>query len=368
MLQACATLVVELISSIVRTILHLLEQLSSYFCPNDPQLVARYGNGIINKDNCCYVISTVQALRFVPQLLGHLPVPAATPDIESNRRALRKLHDLIRDQQRPVAYSDIDAFRKQMIRRGFLPDNVSHIDKEDAAQFCQFLLAELGFPIFTIKTEVIHELGLEIPSFKGQERENHIALSVANVANGTKIKDLILSRVITEEVEREKVRNGTQNRLSEKELQKLNSFADIERVETVQSIHLVEENLPHAFPVVLKRYSFDASTQRIAKNKTAITPSDMIEFPLVGQPNKRARYELKSIIIHSGSSPNDGHYSTYVPHKIEGQDKPGYVEFNNNTVQLHENPTHSTHGYRQTIEETIAQNGYIYFYQFSQFV
>lgn len=369
-LQNGATLLVWLISEVVHTILHLLEQLVTYFCPNDPQLVARYGNGIHNKDNCCYAISTVQALRFVPELLRHLPAAPVTPNVASARRSLTKLHNLIHNQQKPVAFSDIDAFRKQMIQEGFLPPNVSHTNKEDAEQFCLFVLRKIGFPKFSIKTEVLHELGIEVPALKEEKIERHRAmyLSLASVSHNTRLQDLITSRVVTEEVEREKVRSAMQNRYSEKEMQKLNSLAEIEPVQTVQSIHLMEENLPAAFPIVLTRYSFDAATQRTTKNKTAITPSEVIEFPLHGQPSKKARYELKAIILHSGSTPHDGHYSTFVPHRSESQNRAGYVEFNNSNVQLHEDSSLPMHGYRQSLDETIAQNGYIYFYQFSQFI
>ena len=142
----------------------------------------------------------------------------------------------------------------------------------------------------------------------------------------------------------------------------------IEERPTLQSVHLGATSLPLALPIVLKRFSYDKEAQRPTKQTTRIIPSETIDFPLAGEESKKARYELKSIVIHDGSTPRGGHYYTYVPCPSLEEQQKSYIEFDDSSVRRHEDAEKSKKGIFKTVHEDVCKNGYIFFYQFKQFV
>ena len=350
--------------SCIYAFLELIKKSLTRFNRHNPEAANRFGHGIRNGGNSCYINSVVQALRFVPRFMPILPASSAGAE---QRQALLDLHETIEGRRegqtkRCITEAEINEFRELMMDSGF--GAASSRSQEDAAEFCQFLLDQIGFPLIHLKTQVYHELGIPIPSLdNGQVSENHLELTLGNIPHNTELKDIVLSNIVTEEVVAASIKSRNDLQLTAECAKTLGALRQVEHIQTLQSTHLIEGKIPALLPIFLKRYAFDVNTQKPTKNKTRIIPSKTIDFPLVGHPTKKARFSLAAMIIHDGVTFESGHCVTYVPQMIDGREV--YIEYDDSLVLLHNNPRIDKLGWTQTIADNAAINGYLYFYKFT---
>jgi len=339
----------ELFFRALGKIIECLEALKTSLTPargHSSTIAARFGYGIKNGGNSCYISAVVQALRFTP--LPSLLSTKTAPLSESGTAFLR----LVGKLRRTAQAEEINGFRQLMRRHGFR--TTSRASQEDASQFCQFLLDAVGFQPIQQKVEVFHQAGLTVPSLdRGRVVENHIQLGLGRAVANSELKDLALSSLIMEEVEAAKIASQSDINQGEECRQALREMKPLEEIPTLQSIQLEEGKIPELLPIFIKRFEFDAGLQQMTKLKTRILPSPTIDFPLTNHPTKKARFVLCSVVVHSGTSAKQGHYYTYVPKEIEG--RRAYLEYNDSTVRLHRNPA--------TVLDDVAENGYLYFYR-----
>jgi hypothetical protein len=345
----------------------ILRRNFAHYKKRDLDIAKTFGYGMGNDGNSCYIIAVLQALRFT-ELRSKLTPSNSTQ--KGTQDDLYAIFDTVEGKngklKETASCQVIKAFKRKMIEMGFRAENIS--SQEDPAELVQFLLDQIGAPLFGLKTQVHHGLDLKVPSFdKGIESQNHLPLSIAHAANGTELKDLAIANLVEEEVEARNVQiKHLMPRQVQAYLKKLKEFTPCGPIETLQSVYLLANKLPWLLPILIKRYSFDAVTGVTSKQSTAILPSETVFFPLVEDPSKKAKYILDSIVVHSGRSVRSGHCYTYVPKIINGESV--WIEFNDENVYLHKDVKTVKKDPWQTPYEDACENGYVYFYKFDSIV
>ena len=377
-LSAVASIISTLFQKIIENLSEAVDKtytLLFKMIGHDREYARKYGHGIYNGYNSCYINAVVQALRFVQTDLFDTNENIST-SATLHRQKLKTLFATINPHlnalpldaspvdtrhsdtrlvtTRPVSAHEISAYRKFMISSGF-PAR-SEFAQDDSALFCMFLLEKLEVRTLPLKLDIKHLLQLNIPAFsKDQPFPAYLPLGLGEDTSTSSISELVATREFLERVDVTKLRANTsvnQDERSQKLLKDLPDFLDLP---TSQQIVLKNNFLPKTLPIFLKRTLYDLQTRAPKKNKRAVLPSLTLEIP-IENTNLQAKYTLSSVVVHKGQATR-GHYTTFIP-KFE--DSSLWIEYDDSFVMCVDQKKNPERYARLT--HFIAQNGYLYFY------
>ncbi len=331
--------------TILRVAKKALTQITGNATANSPIETTKFGAGIPNGQNCCFMASVLQALRVSPSFRTRLKAKELKnmPVVQE----LRKIYDTIegtsKETKRTLTSSEINHFRTTCIESGFQID--SFMSQEDSSHFCQFLLGQVGFEEFKIKEHNDHSFEIPVNALdKGLPlTENQVVFQLAN-SEVSEIKDLIQKRKMVVEVERKHVEKDLQEKelLTEEILEKLRAMKDIELVPVEQTMQLYRTNLPHVLPLYLERANYDRTTHQTSLNMHKIIPNEQIDFPLADMPGYAARYEWLSAVTREQPTSSlssqvinkdSGHYGAWARYDNNGEAI--FTQFDSSSARLH---------------------------------
>ena len=246
------------------------------------------GYGIENYGNGCYCNASIQALRLAGALNGEIiSNPKEPEDIARNK--ILEIADKLKFGT--VNWQATTQMRQLLINCGMLADSVN--TQEDANFACLKLLEIMGVARATF----------------------------------TDLKNQILDE------ELQKIRYPIM-----KELIVPSEVAPIQEV--IKSLPVKEP--PDILSINLRRYN-----DRYERLHDTVRFEPKIQVAVSGS-DKTITYELKSVVVHQGTSINGGHYYTYAYNKGD------FIEFNDSRVNKVD---------ASDAEVDIQHNGYIYFYR-----
>lgn len=301
--------------------------------------------------NACYCNSVLQALRFCPTFTEFLDTKKG-----GLLEPLKKIYARL-NSGREV--DDIQAFRRLLKPvwpgKELLPGTEPLTSQQDAAAFCLFLFNTIGMPEFFYRAIVHYEHQIPVRSLDRQDglTNNHLVLPVGDPQ--ASLADIALQYRVDNTIEKVSIEKADGFIPTREQRALLDQMPAEITVPTLTTIEMVEGvMMPDLLPIFLSRYT--AGQQ---KNRTPITVSEHIDFPLAEQTRKLARYRLLAAVVHmGGQSIHSGHYYTYVRHRIG--DEVVWHKYNDSEVT----PQHNV---KKVLDE-IATDGYLFFYEFDHFV
>ena len=349
----------------------LFKQLTGNNTVKAPTSTDKFGAGIPNGHNCCFMASVIQALRFSPSFRTRIKAPElkCMPVVQE----LLTIYSIIEGkkkgvEKRNLTATEIDHFRKTCIESGF--DIDSSNSQEDATHFCQFLLSQIGFEQFQIKERNKHDFQIPVNIFNKDKPliENHVVFHLAN-SEVSELKELVQKRKVLVEVERKHVEKDLLERdlLSDEMIAKVQALKEIELVPVEQTMQVYSTDCPRILPVMFERGDYNIITGQTTLNTRKIIPNKHIKFELADRPGEFATYEWTTAVtqeraISTESSQvinkDSGHYAAWANYDNKG--KAAYMQFDAGTAQLHTSTS-------DVAFENIKQNSRILFYEFRGF-
>jgi len=334
-----------------------------------PIQTVKFGAGIPNGANCCFIASVLQALRVSPSFRNRLKDPELrdSPVVSE----LRKIYAIIEGSRghpkRELTGEEITHFRQVCIESGCQLD--SRGSQEDSSNFCQFLMYQMGLKVFPIRAFNEHNLGIPANTLEPDEplTDNLVVLQVANAHEAvSELKELVRDRAEVVEVEPKLVRKDLleKQKLTPEIEEKLKTLKDVELVNVKQTIQLFPDHIPKVLPIYLERAGYDRTTGQNFINNRKIAPSSYIDFPLVKQPGLCARYEFISAVtrqvpitdeMQKSVNKDSGHYVGWT--KYQHKDKALFAEYNSGKSLLHTDTADKAF-------EDIKQNSRLFLYEF----
>lgn len=327
----------------------------------------KFGAGIANGNNCCFMASVIQALRLSPSFRARI----RSADLRQSPVAqeLRKIYGIIEGRGQPkraLTGDEINAFRQVCIEAGFQIDNA--MTQEDTSHFCQFLLYQIGQKEFPICEYNEHNFDIEVNALKKPPlSENLVVLQVANTHEEvSEIKQLVSERTEIVEVEPRLIRKdySEKNLLTPEIEEKLKGMKEVEQVLVKQSLQLFGQHIPHVLPIYLERGDYDRDKKQYFINNRKIAPTTLLEFPLADQPGFAARYEFISAVTREQALSDDvkkslnkesGHYAAWS--KFQHNESSFFAEYNSSSSRLHTTTADKA-------LDGIKQNSRLYLYEF----
>lgn len=232
------------------------------------------GGGITNSGNSCYMAASLQAILRVPQVAALVwnKAPATDCAIFLNRALSNCFSG--NGQSASLSASQTEKLRTYFRARGF-KSNEAPDSEQDALNFVEFLLKNLGLPPFAVSK-----------------------------------KDRVLAKPATS--------LALMHRLSISQ-----SACDMQELVSEYTFDL--EKLPTVLPIVLDGRT--AINQE--KNRVRIIPSELLRVKLAQVTDVQACYQLTSVIVYTGNKPTGGHYFCYVRKGL------GWAEYNDSRVATH---------------------------------
>lgn len=355
------------VGALLRVATKAFKQLTGDHSLHSPIETTKFGAGIPNGQNCCFMASVIQALRFSPSFRTRLK------DVELKEmpvvQELRQIYTIIEGkrgvEKRNLTSTEINHFRNTCIESGFHIDSYS--SQEDSSHFCQFLLSQVGFEQFQTKEHNDHSFGIPVNALdKGQPlTENQVVFQLAN-SDVSELKDLIQNRKIIVEVERKHVQKDLQEKglLTDEISAKLQAMKEIELVPVEQTIQFYRTNLPHVLPLLFERGSYDIATGQTSINMRKIVPNKEIDFPLADMPGYAARYEWLSAVTREQATSTEstqvinkdsGHYGAWARYDHKGQAI--FAQYDSGSSRLHTDTAPAAFN-------SIAQNSRLLVYEY----
>lgn len=333
------------IGPLLRVAAKAFKELTGNAPAHSPIETTKFGAGIPNGQNCCFMASVIQALRFSPSFRTRLKDPElkSMPVVQELRQIYSIIEGKRNVEKRQLTSSEINHFRSTCVESGFHIDSFS--SQEDSSHFCQFLLSQVGFEQFKTKEHNDHSFGIPVNALdKGQPlTENQVVFQLAH-SDVSELKDLIQKRKIIVEVERKHVQKDLQEKglLTEEISAKLQSMNEIELVPVEQTIQFYRTNLPHVLPLLFERGSYDMATGQTSINMRKIVPNKHIDFPLADTPGYAARYEWLSAVTREQAASTEstqvinkdsGHYGAWARYDHKGQAV--FAQYDSGSSRLH---------------------------------
>lgn len=358
----------------------------------EPIETVKFGAGIPNGSNCCFMASVVQALRVSPSFrqrllssdLRHRPVV----------QELRKIYDIIEGRpnhpKRALTDQEVIHFRQTCIESGCKLD--SRGSQEDPSHFCQFLMSEVGLKVIPVREFKDHSFQIPVNSLDNDVEsnidfdllasnektviqtnkplpltDNLVTLQIAGAKEViTELKQLVSERAQVVDVERKLVQKDlTEKKLLTPELEeKIKSLNDVELVDVKKTLQLFPKHIPNILPIYLERADYNPKTFECFINNRKIDPSPFLEFPLVDQPGVVARYEFISAVtrqapitdeVQKSINKESGHYAAWT--KYQHKNKAIFAEYNSGKALLHTDTADKA-------LEGIKQNSRLFLYEF----
>lgn len=343
------------------------QQLTGNHSAHSPVETNKFGAGIPNGQNCCFMASVIQALRFSPSFRTRLKDQELKdmPVVQELRQIYTIIEGKRGTEKRSLTSSEINHFRNTCIESGFQIDSYS--SQEDSSHFCQFLLSQVGFEQFQTKEHNDHSFGIPVNALdKGRPlTENQVVFQLAN-SDVSELKDLIQKRKIIVEVERKHVQKDLHEKglLTEEISAKLQAMKEIELVPVEQTIQFYKTNLPHVLPLLFERGSYDMATGQTSINMRKIIPNKHIDFPLADMPGYAARYEWLSAVTREQATSTEstqvinkdsGHYGAWARYDHKGQAI--YAQYDSGSSRLHTKTAPAAF-------DSIAQNSRLLVYEY----
>ncbi len=269
------------------------EALKTGVAPSEPMTTFDpiAGGGIVNGGNSCYLNAVVQALRFVPfedRYFGE-------ENVQGARGWLQALHAKL--QNTSLTADDINDFRNFL--RVSCNLNADEYSQEDAHDAIMCILDALSVDVF------------DVSAFNSEENKNRIAAhTVLSIPILNAVKDKSIS-----------------------------SLMQAEGIAFVQA--------PTTLPIHLERYIFE--NKSINKNNTNVRLEQRLTVSLTDGTTRE--YELASVVIHKGETPQRGHYYSYAL-----QENSDWVQFDDSQVRR------SSGAHDETLQD-IQSNGYMFMYR-----
>jgi|GEM_PF-4087996 len=368
--------------SLFQAISWVFSKTTDLFISNDPEVTKKHGHGVENDANSCYIISTLQALRWcnIPQLLLETE-DHPSQNVVQLRKYVTKLCTTM--QKRELRDREINYFKRLCFQNGFLGNNdnlaVDELwdDQQDANEFFLFLVDRLQMPQFNITTRTKHGLPKDsVKSVKAtsSEKIHTLFLRIHHAKEGSSIQSLIDSNYTKESIGKDSIE---QNKLAScpPHIQRAygpQGGAEGHKKRFSLSLssahHLSCDDCPDILPVTLARFTAleDGSAEKVSK---PIHTSPTLTLPVDcshGESNKKARYAWHATVIHSGSA-DDGHYYMYGNSPAVNEDK-GVVLYSDEKVRFYKKKKGDTNPFSSSIAKDCDKNGYIHFYKFQEFV
>ncbi len=333
-----------------------------------PIQTAKFGAGIPNGQNCCFMASVLQALRFSPSFRTRIKANElrSMPVIQELLSIYKIIEGSKGTAKRNLSSDEIDHFRTTCVESGFHID--SYASQEDSSHFCQFLLSQVGFEEFQIKEQNEHSLGFYVNALdKGRPlSENQVVIQIAE-SESSEVKDLVHKRKIVVEIEKKHVVKDLEEKglLTDEILAKLAVMKDVELISVKQSMQFYKTNLPPVFPLLLERGNYDMATGQNSINTRKIVPNNQIDITLADAPGYSARYEWISAVTREQAVSNkvsqvinkdSGHYAAWA-RCADPQGKNLFAQYDSTATRLHT----STAG---LASNNIDQNSRILIYEF----
>ncbi|UHA73454.1 hypothetical protein [Paenibacillus sp. 481] len=183
-----------------------------------------------------------------------------------------------------VLEAEILAFRKALLRNGWINGNVSRIaSQQDAAELLLFLTDKLNFND-QVKVRTTYALN------DGEEQvdSKEAALVLNQIEEGMDLNQLV----------------------------ELNTSSMIERFRDESNVQSNRKftSLPNVLTIQLARFTYSRELQRVVKIDTTVPVPDReltINPACIENGTEAVKYELNSFILHLGASPDSGHYVGY---------------------------------------------------------
>lgn len=334
--------------------------------------VVPIGKGIVNPGNSCYLNSVVQGLRAVPlgsmqqrfAILGSGNTFERLAREEFTYENLTHAHAILKANR-----AEFEELYKDSKHLTFIPHQVfegktnEEITTQEKLQAIEAVL-ERGF----VTDEEAADLRLfftEMKEIVGRIREArerirtlHETLKSETVKNIDDLRIFLITEcgfnggLYSQE-------DAADACLAILQAAAIKPFSTADGVDTILRLPLkegagslnellqdvvVEHPAPVVLPIQLDRYPEGGREKR----QDPITPTTEVVVNVFG--SEPVTYKLRSIVVHAGSTPQSGHYYTYVP-----QPDGSWVEFNDDNVYPHPKP--------QSQQDNAAKNGLLYFYE-----
>ena len=145
----------------------------------------------------------------------------------------------------------------------------------------------------------------------------------------------------------------TRKGISEEERKKFPGNAEGNRYVPIEMTvsHQLEGQVPPFLPVYISRFG-----DKGAKSTTPVVAPFHLTVPVKG--GRPAEYELKSVVVHSGFSSNEGHYFTYIPDPSSPKDEGGYPTV---WVKANDDAPKTTVSW-SAIKDEVLRNGVVFMY------
>lgn len=271
--------------------------------------------------------------------------------------ALARLYDTMegRNTRAKVADSDeVQALRRLVTFCGFITRG--EWTQEDASEFMGTLLETLDAPVFEVVPHYAYELAFPLPAAELEEiKGSFIKLEMAEAPQNTPFQGLISNNIYKTVINKQDILNTLKEsdrlKVTPTEMNKIRALPDTdESLIALQSLHLKGDDIPDMLPITLSR--FIREDGRSEKVGTKIPVATSIFFSLDEDPHQDIEYKLTSAVVHTGSL-DSGHYRCYGRLNIGGTYE--WVEFDDSDVRQNKDP--------KAVEEDIAQNGYVFFFE-----
>lgn len=272
--------------------------------------------GLANKGSTCFLNATTQSL-FASSLLIDVVNEELLPkdNYQERKNLLHALRQLKNNPSDKALNEYIKAYKdasKAIIKTeevGGIKGGEIGINQCDAMDFLRSTLDFLGYSIKLSEKIVFNDNTFRYKNIK----DNFIMLDIKEKEDS--LDNLLKKRIyIPEEM--------TDNNQIEYDADKKGNKQDAKK-------YFIIDELPKTFFIALKRFAFKEKNGDLTPYKlnNSITPNKKLKFKIGDKEKKEASANLKSIVIHSGST-GGGHYYSYVYDKKERK----WFEYNDSSV------------------------------------
>ncbi len=319
--------------------------------------LSKLPSAIPNGSNGCFMAAILISLSVSPKFRSRIDSKELNnrPVVENLRRIYSIIDNKKASAKRDLTAREIDEFRRTCIEAGFT--SRSNSSQEDASDFSQFLLRELGCEDIAIQQVNEHNFSIKVDLTRALQ-ENQLVLQVGDSAESD-LQNLVLRRKSSVELMKNNAMQYLvdEDDLSEENLETISNMQEVETIPVEQTLQFSTTNLPPILPIFLERGNYDPVAKKFTINRNKFIPNLHLDIPLADCKGV-ARYELVSAVTREQHgemlNKDSGHYTSFIRSEHKGQ--PIFVKYDS---------TSRTVQGAQALDE-IAENGRIYNYEFRQ--